>query len=384
MPTTDIVISTQNFPPAAGGIQNYMYELALALHELGNSVTVFCDAPATTGQDDFDAAQPFPIIRVGGPKIIRRLIKARRVMSTLRQTISPLLICDSWKSLEHLKPESLPQVRCVCIGHGMEFPGLPSKPSSLSPKQTKKQQRIQDVLSRAHAVLANSCFTAERIKSYAPDAARLHILHPGVRLPEPPQLADNEKFDQQLSNCQPVLVTVGRLEARKGQDKVIEQIPHLLQQHPQLCYLIAGSGPLEDELKQRVEQLGISDHVKFCGRVSDSERAALLQRADLFVMPCRAVGDSVEGFGIVYIEAAMFGLPSLAGRVGGAGDAVIDGETGLLCDGEDGDDIRAKLLTLFADPALRQRMGERAKQRAEAELQWQTIARKLLEIGAAV
>lgn len=379
MPATEIIISTQNFPPAAGGIQNYMYELALALHELGNRVTVFCDAPKMPQQEEFDANQPFDIVRVGGPKVIRRLSKARRVMLQLRQASPALLICDSWKSLEHLQPAKLKQVRSLCIGHGMEFPQLTN-----GKKQGKKQQRIQGVLARAQAVLANSHFTAGRIKPYAPDPSRIHILHPGVRRPLPPSPQDVAKIAQWVDGHQPIITTVGRLEARKGQDKVIELIPRLVQQYPTLRYLIAGSGPLEDTLKQRVDQLGIAEQVRFCGRISDSERAALLQRADIFAMPCRAVGDSVEGFGIVYIEAAMFGVPSLAGRLGGAGDAVLDGQTGLLCDGDNDDDIFDKITALIAAPARTAAMGQQARQRAESELQWQTIASKLLAISETV
>ena len=181
----------------------------------------------------------------------------------------------------------------------------------------------------------------------------------------------------------PILLTVGRLEARKGQDKIIEILPKLLKDHPNLLYVLAGTGPLQENLLTRTNELGITDKVKFCGRVSDGERSALLQKADLFAMPCRAVGDSVEGFGIVYIEAAMQGVASLAGRVGGASDAVLDGRTGMLCDGDDENDIYLSIKKMLADSAALKSMGQQAQHRAQTELQWEQIAQKLLTLCTA-
>ena len=365
----NIVISTQNYPPAAGGIQNYMHELALALHHLGHSVRVICDAATADGQEQFDRSLPFTVERLRGPKFIRRYTKAKRVISLLTKNDQSILICDSWKSLELLNPEKLHNSRCICIAHGMEYPA----------QVEAKQQRIAKTLSRAELILANSEFTAQRVKPYAPDFSRVQLLHPGVNPAIPASDADTAKAANWTGEHSPILITVGRLEPRKGQDKIIEAMPQLLTEHPQLLYVIAGSGPIEDELKARVQALGLGDKVKFCGRVSDGERTALLQKADLFAMPCRAVGDSVEGFGIVYIEAAMLGLASLAGRAGGAGDAVIDGQTGLLCDGDSSDEVYLSIKKLLSDSQTLKTMGAKGQHRAKTELQWPQVAQKLMD-----
>lgn len=369
MPSHNIIISTQNYPPAAGGIQNYMHELALALHQLGNTVHVICDAPTVDGQDLFDNELAFSVKRLSGPKILRRYRKAHKVSSQLKKLNQPILICDSWKSLELLNTEKSTNTYCICIAHGMEFPAQ---------LEAKKQQRITKTLARADLILANSAFTAQRAKPYTPDFTRLHTLHPGVNPPIQANSHEQAKAKSWLGEHTPILITVGRIEARKGQDKIIEIMPKLLAEYPNALYLIAGSGPLQDSLVARVKELGLGANVKFCGRVSDGERSALLQKADVFAMPCRAVGDSVEGFGIVYIEAAMLGLPSLAGRVGGAGDAVIDGQTGLLCDGDSEDDIYLNINKMLGDQQALANMGQRALQRAQTELQWPQIAKKLL------
>lgn len=369
MPSHNIIISTQNYPPAAGGIQNYMHELASALHQLGNSVRVICDAPTTEGQAQFDNTLAFPVERLGGPKVLRRYRKAQKLLSHLKKTDHAILICDSWKSLELLNTAKLTHISCVCIAHGMEFPAQ---------IQPKKQQRIASTLARAQVILANSEFTAQRVKPYAPDFSLVHVLHPGVGQAVEPSAKDLATAENWCSEHHPLLITVGRLEARKGQDKIIAAIPKLLSEHPKLGYLVVGSGPIQDELIASAETLGIGANVKFCGRVSDGERSALLKKADLFAMPCRAVGDSVEGFGIVYTEAAMLGLPSLAGKVGGAGDAVIDGHTGILCDGENDNEVYLSISKALSDSEALKVMGQHAQHRAETELQWHQIAQKLL------
>lgn len=372
MHSNNIIISTQNFPPAAGGIQNYIYELALALHNIGQTVRVICDAPTEKDQAQFDTTLPFAIERIGGPKILRRYLKAKRVQKLLKGSSDSLLICDSWKSLELVAAGK--NTITACVAHGMEFPEQSS---------AKKRQRIAKTLSRAQIVLANSQFTADRLKPYLTQTDTLQILHPGVNPSCQATAKDIETVAAWTGDHHPVVVTVGRLEERKGQDKIINILPRLLADFPNLIYMVAGSGPLKEQLSQRTIDLGVEDKLKFCGRVSDGERAALLSKATLFAMPCRIEGKSVEGFGIVYLEAAMFGVPSLAGRAGGAGDAVIDGETGLLCNGDDENDVYLSIKKMLNDPSSLQNMGKKAQSRAENEFQWGQIALQLLAYTAA-
>jgi phosphatidylinositol alpha-1,6-mannosyltransferase len=108
-------------------------------------------------------------------------------------------------------------------------------------------------------------------------------------------------------------------------------------------------------------------------------KAALFATADAFVMPARRVGNSVESFGIVYIEAGWYGLPSIAGRDGGAGDAVLDGRTGLLCDPFTQTDVTQQILRLLDDAALRKRLGAAAAERARGELQWKAGLQRYLD-----
>jgi phosphatidylinositol alpha-1,6-mannosyltransferase len=124
--------------------------------------------------------------------------------------------------------------------------------------------------------------------------------------------------------------------------------------------------------------LKVRQAVLFLGRVSSAEKAALLAIADVFAMPVRREGHSVEGFGLSYSEAGWFGVPSLAGRDGGAGDAVVDGETGLLCDGTSQSEITSSLVSLLDDEALRERLGAAAQVRVKNELIWPVVIDRYL------
>ena len=370
MPLQTIIISTQNFPPAAGGIQSYIYELASALHNLGNNVICLCDTPYHSSQAEFDAKLPFKIERISGPKLIRRLNKARRLRELLAPRKNTTLICDSWKSLELLSSSDLDEVIITCLAHGMEFPRSPSK---------KKHRRISNTLEKAHLIAANSKFTAERVHRYS-KSGNIQILHPGISKPPEPNEHERRNVKNWLEGHNPIITTIGRLEARKGHDKVIQAVALIRQQFPNIGYIIASTGEEQEALERLCKSLNVTENVAFCGHISDGERTALLRRADLFVMPCRAEGDSVEGFGIVYIEAAAQGTPSLAGRTGGAKEAVLEGKTGELCTGEDAHDVAQVLLNMLSAPQRLETLGLNAKKRALQEFNWNHIALNLLTL----
>src|SRR5262249_14775190 len=132
----------------------------------------------------------------------------------------------------------------------------------------------------------------------------------------------------------PVILTVGSLVERKGQDMIIRALPLIANAVPGVSYLIVGDGPYKANLKTLVTSMGLQDRVVFTGRVSDEELPEFYALSDVFAMPSRACLDSndVEGFGMVFLEAGATGKPVVAGRSGGIEDAVVDGVTGLLVD----------------------------------------------------
>ncbi|MGA9766916.1 MAG: glycosyltransferase family 4 protein, partial [Rhodomicrobium sp.] len=279
------------------------------------------------------------------------------------------IFADSWKSVEALPPGLTMPVSV--LAYGMEYPIDAS---------SSKRQRIAAALARCTAVLPISRYTAGLVLPYLGEQAdKLQIV-----LPPSPPLVEPEadtiaRTRERIAGGHPVIATVARLEPRKGIDAVIRAMPELLRHHPRCLYAIAGAGGDRDRLEELAGSLNVQQAVRFLGRVSDAEKAALLAVSDVFAMPVRREGRSVEGFGLSYLEAAWFGVPSLAGRDGGAADAVLDGETGLVCDGASEGDVTRSLLALLDDAALRKKLGAAAQQRVKRELSWPVAINRYLE-----
>ena len=180
----------------------------------------------------------------------------------------------------------------------------------------------------------------------------------------------------------PVLLTVARLVNRKGIDTVLLTLPSLLDRSPDLQYWIVGNGPERASLEQQAQELGILQAVRFMAEVSDTELPEIYRRATAFVMPSRADyhAGSVEGFGIVYLEASASGLPVVAARSGGAAEAILENETGLLVPPDDPQALAQAISRLFDDPALRQRMGRAGRRWVEREMNWDRAGKQFMSI----
>ena len=162
------------------------------------------------------------------------------------------------------------------------------------------------------------------------------------------------------------LLTVARLERRKGIQIVIRMLPALRARFPSLLYRVIGAGPARGGLEALADELGVSSHVEFVGEVSDEVLSGHYRASDLFVMlptPEQSARE-VEGYGMVYLEAALHALPTVAWRTGGVEEAVIQGETGLLVDEGDAEAALQAILSLLADETQRRQMGHNAHTRA--------------------
>lgn len=160
-----------------------------------------------------------------------------------------------------------------------------------------------------------------------------------------------------------VLVSVGRLVHRKGQDRLIEALPRILAKHPNVHLLLVGEGPYLETLKKMVLERNLESAVTFVGRVQFKKLPDYISAGDIFVMPSRSrfFGLEVEGLGIVYLEASACGLPVIAGKSGGAPDAVLPGETGLIVDGTNVQEIADACTELLADPERAHFMGAQGR-----------------------
>jgi len=182
-----------------------------------------------------------------------------------------------------------------------------------------------------------------------------------------------------------VILSVGRLVRRKGFVELVREVmPQVVRRHPEVLLLIVGSDPdsslihrerISDEIRAAVKELGLEQHVRLLGRVPDDDLRVLMMRSELFVLPVRSVPGDMEGFGIVFLEAALAGVPSVSTRVGGVPDAVEHGVTGWLVAPQDINGFSEAVCRLLDDDGERKRLGEAARKRVQERFNWDTLAR---------
>ena len=257
----------------------------------------------------------------------------------------------------------------IMFAHGNEI---------LSLRQTGWQRPLAAVRS-ASAVLANSRYTAGLLHQLGVMPARVRVVHPGCDMDRFAPNAAGAAAQRRQLGIDPdafMLLTVANLVERKGHDMVLRAVARLRRTIPRLTYVIAGGGPHEAALKLLAGQLGVSDCVRFVGRVHAQDLPGLYAACDVFAMPSRMRdGDNdVEGFGIVYVEASACERPVVGGRSGGIEDAILDGKTGLLVDPLDVDALAATIERLWRDPELRATLGMAGRRRVMSELTWREFA----------
>jgi phosphatidylinositol alpha-1,6-mannosyltransferase len=361
-----ILFATHNFLPSIGGTQLYVTGLADALAARGHAVEIYCDAASKAAAAQVDSARTYPIRRFGGLRPVMRRSKAWAVMQRLGSGGVRTIVTDTWKSLEFISADALKGAKVFCLAHGSEF---------LVPNGSAKERRMRECLAKASVVATNSHFTAALVEPHIGGKTMLRVILPGV---DPPAGA---RADVQLqdSATAPRLLTIARLEPRKGVDTVLHALPALAGDHPEITYDVIGKGEDRARLLGLAEQLGVSDRVRFHGYISEQQKAALLNSATLFLMPNRREPGSVEGFGIVFVEAGAFGVPSIAGSDGGTSDAVQHEQTGLVVDGANDHAVEGAISTMLANGTGRERMGIAAHRRFWSEFAWPAAVQRFEE-----
>jgi phosphatidylinositol alpha-1,6-mannosyltransferase len=360
-----VLVVTNDFPPRPGGIQQYVHALASRLP--GDEVIVY--APAWKGAAAFDAAQPFPVIRHGSslmlpvPEVRRRaeqIARAERCDTVWFGAAAPLgLLARS------VRTAGVDRVVGSTHGHETGWAMLPGA-----------RQALRRIGRQLDAVTYVSDYTRRRLGS-AFGAARLEWVPPGVDTAVFSSARDGSAVRRQHGLVdRPVVVCVSRLMPRKGQDVLIRGLDSLRRRVPGAALLLVGGGPDMPRLQRLAVECGVADDVRFTGSVPWEDLPDHYAAGDVFAMPCRTRfgGVDVEGLGIVYLEAAATGLAVVAGRSGGAPEAVRDGETGLVVDGRDSAAVVQAVGDLLADPGRAREMGQRGREWVEQDWRWDVIA----------
>lgn len=358
------LLVTNDFPPKLGGIQSYLYELWRRLP--GPETTVL--TTPHKGASEWDAQQSFRVERTRDPVLLPRPGLARDIDALAREVGADVIFLDPMLPLGLVVPK-LRAAPVVVITHGAEV----TVPARI-PGSSALARRVLDA---SAGIVAAGSYPAREARRVASPGLRGLIVPPGVDVerftPEPE--AGEPAHDPA---ARPLVLGLSRLVPRKGFDVLLEAVAPL-----DCDVLIGGDGRDRARLERLGAKLGLADRLRFAGRVPHADLPALYRRAAVFAMLCRARwgGLEAEGFGIVFLEAAACGVPAVAGRSGGAHEAVIDGETGFVVPPRDVDAVRAAIAGLLGDPALRHTLGAAARERAVADFAYEHLVKRLLPLA---
>jgi phosphatidyl-myo-inositol dimannoside synthase len=367
------LIVTNDFPPRQGGIQSFVHGLATRLPP--GTVVVY--APRWDGAAEFDAQQPFPVIRHPTSLMLPVPSVSRRAAALVREHGCDTVLFGASAPLGLITPalRRAGVTRVVAITHGHEagWVALPVARGLL-----RRIGEEVDVLT-----YLGEYFRLRLSRALSPQAAqRMVRLTPGVdeTFFRPGAGGAAVRGRLNLKPDQPVVVCVSRLVRRKGQDTLIRAWPRVQAEVSDAVLLLVGDGPYGGRLRRLADRLGVSDAVRFTGPVPWPELPSYYDAANLFAMPCRTRrgGLDVEGLGVVYLEASATGLPVIGGNSGGAPDAIAEGESGYVV--ADGDGAAARIVELLTDPAKARAMGEKGLAWIEREWRWELAAARLTDI----
>jgi phosphatidyl-myo-inositol dimannoside synthase len=372
------LLIANDFPPVGSGIATFFGEIWKCLPADQTAVI----APSLPGSRDLDRDYPIPVQRHWLPLSESPQAKVAKTILTIGHMIKAALLARPMKF-------HCGQVLSSGIG-GLVCKrtfGIPytvwvygSETVRLGRGSTASRL-IRAVLTAAECVITNSEMTSEEFRAFGVPAPRVRRIYPGVDPARYRPAARRTDMAESLGlGSHRVLLTVARLDQRKGHDTVLRALAHL--GRTDIVYLIAGRGREEERLKGLAAELGVQARVRFLGFVADEDLPSVYNLCDVFVMPNRvtegtALQGDIEGFGITFVEAGACGKPVIAGRSGGAVEAVLDGVTGLLVDPQAPEDTARAIAALLDDPDLAARLGREARKRIQREFDWKVLARQV-------
>jgi phosphatidylinositol alpha-1,6-mannosyltransferase len=367
------LLVTNDFPPKVGGIQAYLWELWRRLDPSTFTVLTASSHPDAAAFDRQQAAEGIRIERVRAPVLVPIPAHVKRIRVLAEETGASLIMVDPALPLGLVGPFLGRPYGVVLHGAEVTVPG----------RLPVARQTLAKVLNHAQLVVCAGRYPAAEARRAAPSMTTPVVeVPPGVDLGRFRPLSDEEKAKARaawgLPPGGPLVVSISRLVPRKGMDVLIAAAAALEASFPDLTVVIAGDGRDLGRLRGLVRSTGAP--VRLLGRVDDDELPRLYGAADVFAMACRNrwLDLEQEGFGIVFLEAAAAGVAQVAGRSGGADEAVIDGETGLVvADPDDPGAVAHALRQLLGDDDRRRRMGRAARARVEESFGFDVLARRL-------
>lgn len=362
-----ILLVTNDLGPRAGGIETFI--LGLLDHLDGGQIVIYTAAQA--GSAEFDAALTARtgalVLRDKNSILIPTPLVNRRVRSIMQQYQSEIIWFGAAMPLAWmsglLKRGGAKRVVALTHGHEVWWAKLPPFRWIFA----KSTQSID-------ALTYLGEFTRNAIAPIVSKKCRMVQIAPGIPIDHFTPGAKSSALMQELNlEGHQVLVSVGRLVHRKGQDKLLEALPAIIREHPDVVLIFVGVGPRKKKLDELVQKYQLAEYVRFVGRVTYDKLPEYFRLGDLFVMPSRSrlAGLEVEGLGIVYLEASACGVAVLGGASGGAPDAVLKGVTGEVVDGKNVAAIADQINDLLDHPARLREMGVAGRAWTQERWSWQ-------------
>jgi phosphatidylinositol alpha-1,6-mannosyltransferase len=372
------LLVSEHFPPKTGGSGRWFWEIYRRLPR-----ELFCIAAgANPKQQEFDRTHDLHLTRLAlrleswgvcsiaslkgywrGVKALRRIVRAEGVQQIHCGRCLPeglmALALKCWSGIPY-----------VCYVHGEEV--------NYATASRELRWLARRVLNSAQFIVINSVNTGRLLKEeWQVPAEQLRLLYPGVDTELFVPAERDEDVRAHLGWGQrPTILTVGRLQKRKGHDQMILALPAIKKAIPEVLYAIVGDGEEREFLQSMVAQEGLGANVQFLGEVNDAALVRCYQQCDLFVLPNRQVDKDIEGFGMVLVEAQACGKPVVAGASGGTAETMQIPQTGLVvnCDGPQ--PLAALVTELLADPERLTRMGTAARQWVVERFDWTALSRQ--------
>ena len=354
-----VLLVTNDLGPRAGGIETFVLGLIEGLPK--DSLIIYTSSQKGDKAFDAQLLEKFGAVVIRDrakmllptPRITRKavkILKQQQIKNVWFGAAAPLALMAG-----KLRSAGASNIVALTHGHEVWWAKIPILKSLL-------KKIIKDVDHLGYL----GDFTKGEIAKISNQPQKFLQIAPGIDTEHfAPKSARGDLIEKYRLDGRRVIVSVGRLVHRKGQDELVKAMPKILEQFPDAILLFVGEGPIKQMLFNSAKQLGVLPKVVFAGRVSHHDLPDYICLGEIFAMPVRSrfSGLEVEGLGIVYLEASACGLPVIVGNSGGAVDAVLDKKTGLLVDGTKSDQIADAICELLANP-------ERAKQMGAAGRDW--------------
>lgn len=371
-----ILIVAKDFPPQKGGIPTYTWNVVFHLAKIGHEVDVI--APYAPKGGSFNHEEGYAVKRI--PKLFFIFpflfwILMYRIWRQDYDVVFPnnwypvglvVWACSFFLKIDYVLP-----------AYALEI---------ILPKNSSvKTKLLQYVFGRSQKIIAISDYTKNKLmKLYSISSKKIEVVLIGV---DSERFSPGDKPKDLIKKLDVagdyILLTVASMNYwRKGHQRVIKALPHIIKSIPNVKYIITGHGRYRDRLEKLAIKMGVKENVIFTGLVDEDVLPDYYRLCDIFVMPSggdESRGD-VEGFGIVYVEANACGKPSIGLDIGGCSDAIKDGVTGFLLNSKDPQKLAEKVVLLLHDKSLRRKLGDQGRRRVLEELNWDSLIHEYISV----